>query len=72
MSGRHEQPLLIAPRDATFYRYTNESCLDAADIYNELANAVGCSLKESQREDYFPTDTNRAVISNCQPTINDK
>ena len=38
-----EKKLIIVNRDARLHRYSNESCLDAANIYQHLEKTIGCT-----------------------------
>lgn len=38
-----EKKLIIVNRDAKLHRYTNESCLNTASVFNELARKIGCT-----------------------------
>jgi hypothetical protein len=38
-----EKKLVIATSEAKFLRYTNDSCLDAANIFHNLEKTIGCT-----------------------------
>lgn len=38
-----EKKLIIVNREAKLLRYTNESCIDAADIFYNLSKTIGCT-----------------------------
>lgn len=38
-----ENKLIIVNKEAKLHRYTNETCLDAANIYSSLEKSIGCT-----------------------------
>lgn len=38
-----EKKLVIVSREAKLHRYTNESCIDAANIFHNIEKTIGCT-----------------------------
>jgi hypothetical protein len=38
-----QEKLIIISREARLHRHTNESCIDAGNIYNKLKEMIGCT-----------------------------
>jgi hypothetical protein len=56
MDGSAESKLIIVNRETRLHRYTNNSCIDAANIFHGLEHKIGCTYLIYMYENLFTNE----------------